>query len=310
MALPPGVPTLATAIVFDVVRAVSSDGFGLSGAAVSGPWGLYDQSGQPVVTGDSVLAFDFDQDSVVATYPVERGGFESYNKVQTPFRTKFTFMKGGSEGDRKAFLSALNAAANSTDLLVGMTPEVTYPGLTIDHIDFSRSARQGVTLLMVDVWCQQIREAPPLDFSQSGATDATTPQLTDSVDPESQSPVNIGPVQAQAPTPQAVTVEGAASSGQGSLTSPAAGSLRAPATLTIAAAALTRAVGNVVPPPLASPLQSVVTYLRAGAPLSGLVSGTVTGTLGQVQRYALTNGVNVPVNTVSRILSPGFTQVQ
>jgi hypothetical protein len=307
MALPPGVPALAINIAFEAVKILTSDGLGLSGQAISGPWGLYDQQGNPVLTGDSVLAFDFDQDAAVATYPVEKGGFESYNKVQTPYRTKFTFTKGGTESDRKAFLGVLNAVLKSTDPLVGMTPEVTYPSVTADHADFRRSARQGVTLLKVDVWLQEIRVAPALDFSNATAA---TPPLTDTADPEAKTPTNTGPVQATAPAPQSITPAGAQSSGQGSITSAAAGSLRAPPTLTAPLVYLTSSLGNVVPPPLASPVQAAVTYLRAGAPASGIVSGVITGALGQVQRYALSNGVTVPVNTVSHILPPGFTQVQ
>lgn len=310
MTLPPGVPVLAVTIAFQAVAALTSDGPGLNGSAISGPWGLYDHSGKPVLLGDSVLAFDFDQDMAVATYPVEKGGFESYNKVQTPFRTKFTFTKGGTDSDRKAFLAALDSAMNSTALLVGMTPEVIYPNVTIDHVDFRRSSRQGVTLLKVDVWCQQVRVAPPLDFSPSGTAGTPTPQLSNTTDPEAQSPTNSGPVQAFTPSPQVASPAGAPSSALGSLAVAASGTIRAVPALSTPLLSLTSAIGNAVPPPLASPFQSAVTYLRAGAPASGLVSGVISGSLGQTQRYLLSNGVNVPINTVSRLLPPGFTQVQ
>src|SRR6185437_3575362 len=132
MALPPGVPDLLD---------VGSDAFfpanaGLLlvdnltgyGSGQAPQWGIF-QNGTPVVIADAITNFGYRQDWAVADYPVERGGFESYDKV--------------------------------------ITPEVVYIGVNVERYDYRRSATNGLGLMIVDVGLLEIREDGITDFKNT-----------------------------------------------------------------------------------------------------------------------------------------------
>jgi hypothetical protein len=153
----------------------------------AGPqWGIWDQSGRPLVIGDSVAGVDFRQEWRVSDYPIERGSFASYDKVAVPFDIRVTFSVSGAGADffgaglaalvtgaspgvanRTAALAVLRAAAESLDLFSVVTPEFRYDNCNIVHYDYRREARGGATLIKVDVWLVQIRIAPAPQFTQT-----------------------------------------------------------------------------------------------------------------------------------------------
>lgn len=164
-------------------------------------WGIFDQAGAPVLLGDSVVALDFRQDYRVSDYPIEEGGFASYNKVQQPFDIRVSFavsgqqslisslLSGGALGSlisgispnisaRSGFLTDLNMALKSLYLFSVVTPEMTYDSVNLTHCDYRRESRRGVTLLVIDVWCQEIRVAARGTYS--GTKDPTGTEPIDS----------------------------------------------------------------------------------------------------------------------------------
>jgi hypothetical protein len=182
---------------------VVADGIQILGLFAGPEWGIFDANGQALIVGDSVVAFDQRAESRISKYPLEQGGFESYNKVQVPFDIKFTFTKGGTVAERTAFIASCDAALKSLDLLAGITPEVAYGPINVVHYDMRRDERHGVTLITVDVWCEQVRLAPPLLFSNTqsftGEVNVGTPTMRPETtsDPTSASPVQNGTVQGQ-----------------------------------------------------------------------------------------------------------------
>ena len=120
-------------------------------------WGIFSGGGE-VITADSVVAFDYKQEWSISDYPVERGAFESYDKVSLPFDVRLRFTAGGNAANRAALLESIAAIAGTTALFDAVTPEVVYPSVTISHYDYRRTARQGLGLLQIDVWCLQVNE--------------------------------------------------------------------------------------------------------------------------------------------------------
>lgn len=312
--LPAGVPVLQDAlIIFDKITLVAADALLLINALTSKRhWGIFDKDGNAVLTGDSVFAFDFTRDSSIAKYPVEKGDFASYNKVQVPFGIKLTFTKGGDVGERALFLKKVDQLQATTTLYTVITPELNYSNVNITHYDFRRTSQNGVTLLVVDVWCEQVRQSAPLQFSQTD-TPSTTAPVTAPANPESASPVNSGPVQGSAPAPQTTTPSGptAAFSGGGGQPSPfagASGSWDAPPTVSAPGVSLTNGVGNV--PSASSATNSLITYGTPNGPASSLVSGVITNpSTGLPIEYGTLSG-SVPINQVTHIVSPGQTVVK
>ncbi len=153
----------------------------------------------------STVEFEFRQDWTIADYPVELGSFQSYDKVQLPFEVRMRVAGSGT-----AYLNALFAIAGGSPLganlfqnlqqllsVAGLssgagsfsassifqsgsalptfdivTPEGTYASTSVRHMDFTRTSRNGVVLIVADIWFQQIRQTassvvPPLNAAVS-----------------------------------------------------------------------------------------------------------------------------------------------
>ena len=174
-------------------------------------WGVF-LNGTPVVIFDTFVSIDYRQTWNLSDYPVEQGGFESYNKVYTPFETRVSFATGGSEGDRAAMLASVAAIAGTLQLFTVVTPEAVYQSVNVKHYDYHRTATNGVGLITVDLWLEEVR----VTVSESGTTAGTSANasgneggsasaasglaagssnFTNTVDPSGANPNNDGVVQ-------------------------------------------------------------------------------------------------------------------
>lgn len=150
-------------------------------------WGIY-LGGAPVVLADSVLTFNYKHTWSLSDYPVERGAFETYNKVQIPYDGRFRFAAGGSEANRQALLDSVAAIAGSMTLYNIVTPEAVYLSVSVVRYDYSRQHNQGLGLIVVDVDTLEVRQVA------SAAMSSTR-------EPTSAGQVNGGSVQTVPPTP-------------------------------------------------------------------------------------------------------------
>lgn len=157
------------------------------GSSLRQPWGIY-LGGAPLILADTALSFEYRQQWSVSDYPVERGAFESYDKVQIPYDARFRFAKGGSEAERQAFVASIAAIAGTTTLYNIVTPEAIYISCTISHYDYSRKADNGLGLMQVDVWALEVRETATQQLTSSASNPVNAPQS------------NGGAVQTAAPT--------------------------------------------------------------------------------------------------------------
>lgn len=190
----PGVPPLLrdpSAPPIPPVAPVNSNGVGSLGSSATPTWGIFLRNGKEVLKADTVVALDFKQDYAVADFPVEQGGFQSYDKVTLPFGVRVRFSRGGSEKDRQAFLATVATIAASLTLYDVVTPEVTYYDCNIAHYDYRRTAREGVGLLIVDLWLVQIRVTGTAAFSNTKSPAGASPVSGGTVQP-----VNATPAQA------------------------------------------------------------------------------------------------------------------
>lgn len=169
MAVPnlPGVPPLAT-YAAGVVTLVTSDAIASLVSRFDPRWGLF-QNGIKAITADSVSSFEYKQDWNVSDYPLEAGAFESYDKVSVPFTTRLRFTSGGNEVTRSLLLSSIKKIAGTLELFDAVTPETIYQSVNINHFDYRRTSQNGVGLLVVDVWCLQIKVDAVSAFSNTQA---------------------------------------------------------------------------------------------------------------------------------------------
>ena len=169
-----GVPQLRRAIgtastVEADVALVVADVAGLS--AIAPPWGIFDSSGNNVLNPDSIIAFEYRQEWKLANYPLEGGAFASYDKVQTPYETRIQMAKGGSDAVRQSFLTTMQAVAASLSLYTVVTSDATYPNVNIGNWGYRKTSRNGVSLLTIDIFLQQINVAGIATVTQTAAPD-------------------------------------------------------------------------------------------------------------------------------------------
>ena len=141
-------------------------------------WGIFTKGGQPVAVADSVVGVDFRREARISDYPLEQGAFESYDKVQMPFdiRVRFAVTNSvdlpslgslGMSSQRKDFLTAIDRAFKSLDLYMVTTPDATYQSVNITHYDYRRELKGGATLLVVDVWMEEVRVNAQAEYTKS-----------------------------------------------------------------------------------------------------------------------------------------------
>lgn len=163
----PGVPPLLRKNSSTVAAAVllTKDAVGaLLGAPAK--WGVF-KDGVQVIMPDSFISLDDKAEWQVPQYPLEEGGFQSYNKVTLPFEDHVVMTKGGSEADRRTFLALIDQISASTDLYDIVTPEKTYSNVNITRRDMYRDAQRGVSLLTVTLFFQEIRSSASAQFTQT-----------------------------------------------------------------------------------------------------------------------------------------------
>lgn len=151
---------------------------------------------QPVVVPDSFLEFGYRTEYNVSDYPVQRGGFASYDKVANPYEAFVRMSKGGSQQQRAKFLADIDAIVGTLDLYDIVTPEKTYIGVNVLRHEVTRRGAQGAFFLTeVDLYFREIR--------QVSATYSTTDLLTENAQQPSAEPVtNVGTLQPQVVAPE------------------------------------------------------------------------------------------------------------
>jgi hypothetical protein len=150
-------------------------------------------NGNPVVTPDSVLSFEYRNEQKISNYPIEKGSFQTYNKVSSPYDIRLRMTcNGQGQMTRDVFLATMQTMNESINLYSIVTPDATYTNCNVTHFDYRRESRNGVQMLTVDVWLQEVRTP----------SNAYNPF---SVKPSGQKGISIGNVDLRLPTVKQVS---------------------------------------------------------------------------------------------------------
>jgi hypothetical protein len=165
-------------------------------------WGVFDSKGRPLGDANNFVALEsigigatlstgaveFSKEARISDFPVERGGFASYNKVEMPAAPVVTLCFSGTEADRTAFLAAIDAASKSVELYDVVTPEVTYAAYSVERYNYQRRSSKGATLLVIELALKEVRQVSAKHSKiEAPVDDGATP------------PVESGKVQGQTP---------------------------------------------------------------------------------------------------------------
>ena len=152
-------------------------------------WGLFDSGGNDVIGADSVNTVEYRKEYNVSTFPIEQGGFASYNKVEKPYDARIAYLQGGSQSDRNNFIDTLESVVASLDLYTLIMPEFSWQNANVVHYELAtRKSDTGVTLLRAELWVQEIRQA-------------SAPTFSNTAQPSGADSVNDGAVQPFSPDP-------------------------------------------------------------------------------------------------------------
>lgn len=177
----PGVPPVlrkAGQLVNEVQTLLTQDSSDVQSDS-SSQWGIYDDGDQQVIIPDSVVSIEDSKEEQISTFPVEEGGFQSYNKVETPYMVRLVMTKSGSLDDRVEFLAACRQLRGSTDLYTVLTPEEAFPNANVTKVSKMRGATSGVQLMTVELVIEEVRQSATAKFTQSTTQ---SPASADSVD--------------------------------------------------------------------------------------------------------------------------------
>ena len=160
-------------------------------------WQITDANGMPILLPDSIVEFEYRGEQKIPNYPVEQGSFSNYNKISMPFDARLTCTCSGNESmSKQGFLAAIDVLLRGLQLCAIVTPDATYQSVNLIHVDYRRDSRQGVSLILVQLWFQEVRQANLV--------------VAPTADPSLSDPVNHGQVGTTSPTAsQTAAINGA-----------------------------------------------------------------------------------------------------
>lgn len=154
-------------------------------------WGIFTDTGAQVIVPDSVVGFGYSAEYRIADYPLEQGGFESYDKVAMPFLARVVMAKGGTLAERQSFHQAIEAIRGDRELYDVITPEALYLNVNVTRVELDRSQQRGAGMLVVEIYLQEIRQKATAQFSNSKEAAGATPVSQGSVQ-AGKDPLNSG----------------------------------------------------------------------------------------------------------------------
>lgn len=165
----PGVPAVFRKATFPSISERASFEPAALTDRIFGPprWGLYGADGQQMVVFETFVGIAFNQGGQISSYPMEQGGFSSFNKVEAPFDATITLAHAGDQASRNVILSVLERIVGSTELYTVATPEIVYPSANLVKYSYSRADKNGSSLLTVVLTMNEVRQTAVL---QSSAT--------------------------------------------------------------------------------------------------------------------------------------------
>lgn len=186
-----GVPVLGAGATSPAAGAPATSDTITVSVAVS--WGITDLSGVSIFPAgggpDSYYSVGDDKAFNVPTYPVDDGGFQSYNKAEKPGAVHLIVTKMGAPAALQAFRQIIRTYLASTDLLNVVTPGWVYRRYNLIESTLERGPQQGAGLLRMTLTFTEVRTDATTSFSSVATVSASGADT-----------VSLGSVQAQTPT--------------------------------------------------------------------------------------------------------------
>ena len=109
------------------------------------------------ITPDSVLEMSFQAESEATSEPIEKGGFASFYKTNSPETVSLVFSFSADDARQNNALDKIRERKENYDLISILTPTHLYENMTIISYSYNRTNTDGMTMLVLQVDFQQIK---------------------------------------------------------------------------------------------------------------------------------------------------------
>lgn len=110
------------------------------------------------ITPDSVLEMSFQSESEATSEPIEKGGFASFYKTNSPETVSLVFSFSADDARQNNALDKIRERKENYDLISILTPTHLYENMTILSYSYNRTNTDGMTMLVLQVDFQQIKQ--------------------------------------------------------------------------------------------------------------------------------------------------------
>ena len=110
------------------------------------------------ITPDSVLEMSFQAESEATSEPIEKGGFASFYKTNSPETVSLVFSFSADDAKQNNALDKIRERKENYDLISILTPTHLYENMTIISYSYNRTNTDGMTMLVLQVDFQQIKQ--------------------------------------------------------------------------------------------------------------------------------------------------------
>lgn len=110
------------------------------------------------ITPDSVLEMSFQAESEATSEPIEKGGFASFYKTNSPETVSLVFSFSSDDARQNNALDKIRERKENYDLISILTPTHLYENMTILSYSYNRTNTDGMTMLVLQVDFQQIKQ--------------------------------------------------------------------------------------------------------------------------------------------------------
>lgn len=110
------------------------------------------------ITPDSVLEMSFQAESEATSEPIEKGGFASFYKTNSPETVSLVFSFSADDARQNNALDKIRERKENYDLISILTPSHLYENMTIVSYSYNRTNTDGMTMLVLQVDFQQIKQ--------------------------------------------------------------------------------------------------------------------------------------------------------
>ena len=110
------------------------------------------------ITPDSVLEMSFQSESEATSEPIEKGGFASFYKTNSPETVSLVFSFSADDARQNNALDKIRERKENYDLISILTPTHLYENMTIVSYSYNRTNTDGMTMLVLQVDFQQIKQ--------------------------------------------------------------------------------------------------------------------------------------------------------